>query len=284
MLAQDIRIACLATYEYFGPAGGPAVGAAACGVCRKPGWSSPLSSSKAGPSPRSLRAYGVSKAGSAGSSPATELKGEAAFEPRSRRPRTSPQATDASLVQLILRLRTKLADAGFDAGADTIGWHLQHTHRLTVSRATINRILVPAGTVTAEPSKRPRSSYIRFQAAMPNEGWQSDFTHYRLATGADTGILSWLDDHSRFALSVTAHVRVTGPLVLTVFGKAAGRHGIPAATLTDKRHGLHHPPGRRPRRKDLSRARTTPTARGPEELPTQPHHHLRESGTVPADP
>ena len=45
---------------------------------------------------------------------------------------------------------------------------------------------------------------------MPNECWQSDFTHYPLAGGPGTEILTWLDDHSRYALSVTAHHRVTG--------------------------------------------------------------------------
>ena len=54
---------------------------------------------------------------------------------------------------------------------------------------------------------------------MPNETWQADFTHYRLTRpdgrpGADTEILTWLDDCSRYALSVTAHHRVTGPIVL----------------------------------------------------------------------
>jgi hypothetical protein len=38
---------------------------------------------------------------------------------------------------------------------------------------------------------------------MPNECWQSGFTHYPLAGGTDTEILTWLDDHSRYALSVT---------------------------------------------------------------------------------
>ena len=33
-----------------------------------------------------------------------------------------------------------------------------------------------------EPAERPDASYLRFQAEMPNETWQSDFTHYRLAT------------------------------------------------------------------------------------------------------
>jgi hypothetical protein len=50
-----------------------------------------------------------------------------------------------------------------------------------VSAATISRHLTAAGPVTREPSKRPRWSYIRFAAELPNEWWQSDFTHYPLA-------------------------------------------------------------------------------------------------------
>ncbi|MGE5137431.1 MAG: DDE-type integrase/transposase/recombinase [Gemmatimonadota bacterium] len=84
-----------------------------------------------------------------------------------------------------------------------------------------------------EPSKRPKSSYIRFAAEQPNECWQADFTHYPLAGGTGTEILSWLDDHSRYALSVSAHTRVTGPIVVAVFRTAVAAHGAPASTLTD---------------------------------------------------
>src|SRR3954464_14132930 len=107
-----------------------------------------------------------------------QAEGEAAFEPRSRRPKTSPTALDPGLVDLIVRLRKELAEAGLDAGPETIGWHLAHHHGHQVSRATIGRTLTRQGLVTPDPSKRPRSSYIRFEAAMPNETWQSDFTHY----------------------------------------------------------------------------------------------------------
>ena len=107
-------------------------------------------------------------------------EGEAAFAPRSRAPLTTPSATPATTVELIVRLRKQLLEAGLDAGAETIGWHLEHRHHITVSRATINRVLVRHGAVTPDPSKRPRSSYIRFEASMPNETWQSDFTHYPL--------------------------------------------------------------------------------------------------------
>src|SRR5207302_72383 len=144
-------------------------------------------------------------------------EGDAAFQPRSRRPHTSPAATPPQTVELVLALRKRLADAGLDAGADTIGWHLTHTHRTTVSRATIHRILTRAGAVTPNPAKRPKASYLRFAAEQPNETWQSDFTHYRLTSGADTEIITWLDDHSRLALHVSAHPRITGPIVLATF-------------------------------------------------------------------
>jgi transposase InsO family protein len=167
-----------------------------------------------------------------------KTEGEQAFEPRSRAPKNSPTATPPAAVELVLRLRKELTDAGLDAGADTIDWHLRHHHQITLARATINRILVRAGQVSPDPSKRPKSSYIRFEAEQPNETWQSDFTHYRLTRtdgrpGADVEIISWLDDHSRYALHVSAHARVTAPIVLTTFTRAADLHGYPASTLTD---------------------------------------------------
>src|SRR6476619_7339271 len=72
-----------------------------------------------------------------------EAEGETALEPRSRRPKTIPTETPRATVELVLRLRKQLTDAGLDAGA--IGWHLHHRHQTDLSRATINRILVRAG-------------------------------------------------------------------------------------------------------------------------------------------
>lgn len=179
------------------------------------------------------RTYGVSQGWISRLMARYRLEGEAAFEPLSRAPASSPAATPACAVELVLRLRKQLTEAGLDAGADTIGWHLTHHHATTLSRATINRILVRAGAVTPDPSKRPKSSYLRFQADQPNETWQSDFTHYRLLDGTEVEILTWLDDCSRYALSVTAHARVTGPIVLATFRTTVAAHGIPASTLTD---------------------------------------------------
>jgi len=177
--------------------------------------------------------YGVSKGWVSKLVARYRAEGAAAFEPKSRRPRTIPNATPAATVELILRLRRELAAAGLDAGPDTIGWHLTQHHQIVVSRATISRHLAKAGLVIPEPKKRPKSSYIRFEAAMPNETWQSDFTHYRLTTGTDVEILTWLDDCTRYAIRVTAHHRVTTPIVLAEFRAAIKTAGIPASTLTD---------------------------------------------------
>lgn len=176
------------------------------------------------------RAYGVSKGRVSKLVARYRAEGEAAFEPWSRSPHTSPNAIDADTVERIVRLRKELAEQALDAGPDTIACHLRQHHGRTVSRATISRYLTRRGLVVPEPNKRPRSSYIRFQAALPNETWQADVTHYRLAGGSGTEILSWLDDHSRYALSVTAHARVTGPIMRDTFRAAVAAHGVPALT------------------------------------------------------
>jgi transposase InsO family protein len=184
------------------------------------------------------RRYGVSKGWVSKLIARYRTEGDRALEPRSRAPKTSPTATPPATIELVLRLRKQLSDTGLDAGADTIDWHLRHRHGTELSRATINRILVRAGAVTPNPSKRPKSSYIRFEADQPNETWQSDFTHYRLTNhdgtpGDDAEIITWLDDHSRYALHISAHARVTAPIVLASFRQAADLHGYPASTLTD---------------------------------------------------
>jgi transposase InsO family protein len=156
-----------------------------------------------------------------------------ALEPRSRRPHSNPATTPDAVRDRIVELRQKLTGTGRDAGPVTIAWHLEQEHLHVPSTSTIRRILDTAGLVTPEPLKRPRSSYIRFEAAQPNETWQSDFTHWRLADGTDIEILNWLDDHSRYLLSCTAHTPVTGDDVVTTFLTITDEHGIPASTLTD---------------------------------------------------
>ena len=159
--------------------------------------------------------------------------GLAALEPRSRRPLTNPARTSEPVRARIVELRTELTAHGLDAGPLTIAWHLAREGLPAPSTSTIRRILHAAGLVVPAPHKRPRSSWIRFEAALPNELWQSDFTHWRLADEREVEIISWLDDHSRYLLGLTACARVDGDDVVATFTAAGAAHGWPAATLTD---------------------------------------------------
>jgi Homeodomain-like domain/Integrase core domain len=68
-------------------------------------------------------------------------EGEAAFGPRSRRPHTSPRRTSQAVEDAIVALRKELAEAGHDAGAETIAWHLRQRAGCSPAVATIWRIL-----------------------------------------------------------------------------------------------------------------------------------------------
>src|SRR5215211_7804544 len=168
-----------------------------------------------------------------------DAEGEAAFEPRSRRPPASPQAVDAEVEDAIIRLRKELSKQGLDAGAETIAAHLARQiparggRPATPAVSTIWRILSRRGFVRPQPQKRPRSSWRTFCADQPNERWQADITHWQLADGTEVGILNIIDDHSRLCLASHARRNTTGPEVVASFRKAFARWGIPAGVLSD---------------------------------------------------
>lgn len=162
-----------------------------------------------------------------------KIGGLDALEPRSRRPKTNPRSLSEELRNEIIRLRTDLLTQGLDAGAASIAWHLGQAGLHTPALSTIWRILRAAGLVTPTPSKRPKAYIIRFEAVQPNETWQSDFTHWRLADGSDVEIINWLDDHSRLLLHCSVFKAITGKIVIDTFNECRNTYGTPFSTLTD---------------------------------------------------
>jgi transposase InsO family protein len=153
--------------------------------------------------------------------------------PRSRAPGHVPHRTPDAIEDAIVALRKELGDRGLDAGALTIHYHLSLTGEQVPSVSTIWRVLRRRGFVIPQPHKRPRSSWVRFEAQLPNECWQSDVTHWRLADGIEVEIVNFIDDHSRLAVASHVLARATAPAVLRVFQAAAATWGFPAALLTD---------------------------------------------------
>ncbi len=159
-------------------------------------------------------------------------EGEAGPGSRPRRPRRSPGAMAPEVEDAIVATRARLLAEGLDAGALTIQWHLERERGSGPSTSSIWRLLRRRGLVTPEPRKRPRSSFIRFEAELPNQLWQTDATHWALASGS-IQILNFIDDHTRVCLGSVPHPTVKAADVVVDFHQAAARAGYPAALLSD---------------------------------------------------
>jgi len=156
--------------------------------------------------------WGVPGVGQPACVPVPSDEGEAAFEPRSRRPRTSPTAIPDTTVELIVRLRKELSGQGLDAGPHTIAWHLEHHHKVKVSGGDHQPLPVP-GRASHPPAPQAPQVVLPALRGPAAERVLAGRLHPlpTLASGTGTEILTWLDDHSRYVLSLTAHHRVTGP-------------------------------------------------------------------------
>jgi transposase InsO family protein len=160
-------------------------------------------------------------------------EGEAGLQLRSRRPHSSPTRVAAELDDEIVLLRKQLSEEGLDAGAVTIHWHLSRQHDTVPSVSSIWRILKRRGFVTPQPKKRPRSSFIRFEADLPNECWQSDMTHWALDGDVGVEIVNFIDDHSRLCIASVALLVTKATDVAEIFQTARQQWGTPASVLTD---------------------------------------------------
>ena len=162
-----------------------------------------------------------------------QLEGDAGLVPRSRRPHSSPTRIADRWEEEIVALRKELGDAGLDAGAQTIHVHLARRHPAVPSVPTIWRVLKARGFVTPQPHKRPKSSFVRFEADFPNERWQTDMTHVTLADGRVVEVLNMIDDHSRLCVASQVFVTVRSPDVVRTLHRAADQWGYPASILAD---------------------------------------------------
>jgi len=160
-------------------------------------------------------------------------EGDSGLEARSRRPHRSPGRIAGVYEERIVALRKELSDAGFDAGAATIAYHLARGGGPVPSTSTIWRVLKARGFVSPQPHKRPKSSYRRFAAELPNECWQADVTHVPMADGRFLEVLNVIDDHSRACVASRAFVATRSPDVVRTLHRAAQRWGYPESFLSD---------------------------------------------------
>ncbi|PXY28896.1 transposase [Prauserella flavalba] len=179
---------------------------------------------------------------------------EGQWRERSRRPKTSPQATPEPVVAEIVRLRAELAP---DNGADPIGDALQvlaveqdwdKRGWRVPARATINRILARAGLLDTNPRKRPKASLRRFAYARPRDCYQIDATEITLAGGPTVVVFEVLDDCTRLLLACHAAPAETAAAAVAAISAAVAEFGAPGIVLSDNgtaftsRHRLNAKP------------------------------------------
>ena len=179
------------------------------------------------------RAHGVSKSWVAQLVACYRAGGYEALTPRSKAAHKVVNRSSPELEDRVVTIRKELADAGFDAGAQTIHYHLSLAEASPPSPSTIWRILKRRGFVTPQPQKRPKSSFIRFEASLPNEMWQSDVTFFELKDNTKVEILNFLDDFSRVCVAAKVLSVTTAPDVVATLYEAGGAWGLPASVLTD---------------------------------------------------
>ena len=179
------------------------------------------------------RAHGVSKSWVQKLVARYHTGGYEAVAPRSKAPKRVANRSSAELEDRIVRVRKELTEQGFDSGAQTIHYHLSLTDPSPPSTSTIWRVLKRRGFVTPQPHKRPKSSFVRFEAALPNETWQSDVTFFDLADGSKVEILNFLDDFSRVCVASKVLAVTNSPDVVATLYEAGAAWGLPASLLTD---------------------------------------------------
>jgi putative transposase len=204
------------------------------------------------------------------------VRAEGGWQPRSRRPRTSPGASPPGVVAEIVRLRGELAP---DNGADAIiaalgpvaaqqdwagqGWRVPH-------RSTVNKILKRAGLVRAEPRKRPRSSFRRFAYARPRDCYQIDATEVKLADGTAAVVFEVLDDCTRLLAACQAAAAETAAGAVAAIRAAAQACGAPGIVLCD--NGAAFTGGPRARGAGAGAFSRAVTALGARLIHSSPYH------------
>src|SRR5512144_2794430 len=144
---------------------------------------------------------------------------------RSKRPKSSPGQVCAEIEAQVCelrrthprwgprRLRAELARRGVEP--------LPH-------RSSIYRILVRFDLVAAQPRKRRRSDYRRWQRDAPMELWQMDLVgSCFLEDGRELKVVTGVDDHSRYCVIATVVPRGTARAVCLAFVRALAEYGCP---------------------------------------------------------
>jgi transposase InsO family protein len=159
-----------------------------------------------------------------------ETRGPAALEDR---PKGGPKGS--RLPEPTRRAILMLKEAHPDWGQDRIQDVLLRSQGFAASPGAIQRVLEEEGYVVELPPAAAHEPAVRrFEAAAPNDLWQTDlFTFLLKRENRRVHLVGFLDDHSRFVVGYGLHASASGAMVREVFEAAVAHFGAPREVLTD---------------------------------------------------
>ena len=155
-------------------------------------------------------------------------EGEAGL--RDRTPTRASQGPPEAVREAILSVKSEYPWYGIRR----IRQFLRRMLHLPASEAAVRRTLAENDLVE-KSARRPRhnpSQPRRFERATPNQMWQTDIFTFRLA-GSNAYALGFLDDYSRYVVSLGLYRSQTAENVLETYRRAIGEYSVPREMLTD---------------------------------------------------
>jgi transposase InsO family protein len=156
-------------------------------------------------------------------------EGQTGLADQSRRPHHSPNRTAAEVETAITALRQKHPAWG---GRKLKQRLLDLGHRSLPAPSTITSILARHELLDPQESTKHRA-FQRFEHAAPNELWQMDFKGDFALPRGRCYPLTIVDDHSRFAVTLSACARNTKNITQTALIHTFRRYGLPARISCD---------------------------------------------------
>ena len=150
-------------------------------------------------------------------------EGQAGLGDQSRRPHRSPNRTAVAVETAITSLRKKHPAWG---GRKLQRRLLDLGHRHLPVPSTITSILARHQLLDPQESTKHRA-FQRFEHAAPNDLWQMDFKGDFALPRGRCYPLTIVDDHSRFAVTLSACARNTKNITQTALIQTFRRYGLP---------------------------------------------------------
>lgn len=156
------------------------------------------------------------------------------MQEESRRPNSSPNQLDESVVCELIRLKHQHPTWGPEK---ILTVYQRGASDREISLSSVNRVLDRAGLVKKRKKRRAQKSgriHQGLKAEKPNDVWTVDFKGWwRDPNGEKCEPLTIRDEFSRYLISIDRTENGTTEVVRKHFEKAFQRHGLPKAIRSD---------------------------------------------------